>query len=98
MLFSGIPMNRKITRRRFMQNAALAASGVAMGSHLLAETISRNTNAFSFVLLGDLHLDKVEHHDLERLRATEAKQLPHIEMYCRITAEMTPKLLATVRK
>lgn len=92
-------MNQKITRRRFLRTAAVATSGLAVGSNVLTGANSKNdSDRFAFVLLGDLHLDKLEHHDLPALRATDAKQLPHIEMYSRITAEMTPKLFSTVRK
>jgi len=88
-------MKRKITRRRFIQSAALATSSLAIGSNLFAA--KNESDSFSFVLLGDLHLDKLEHHDLDQLRKSDAKQLPQIERYSRITAEVTPKLFSTLR-
>jgi len=91
-------MKTKITRRRFIQSAALATSGLTLESNLFAAKTKTASEAFSFVLLGDLHLDKLEHHDLDHLRKSDAKQLPQIERYSRITSEVTPKLFSTLQK
>ena len=49
------------------------------------------------MLLGDLHFDKLEHHDFEWLERKKAGDLGQIRNYSRITAEIMPRLFATVR-
>ena len=53
---------------------------------------------FSFVLLGDLHFDRWEHHDFAWVEKNYAKDLGQIKNYSRLTAEVMPRLLATVRE
>ncbi len=80
-----------LTRRQFIRTSAavLAAPGL---SH------ATSGDAFSFVLLGDLHYDKLEHHDMAWLEKHKAGDLSQITNYTRITAELTPRLLASVRE
>ncbi len=54
--------------------------------------------AFSFVLLGDLHYDKLEHHDMKWLQEHKAGDISQIQNYSRITTENTPRLLEAVRE
>jgi 3',5'-cyclic AMP phosphodiesterase CpdA len=56
------------------------------------------TNDVSFVLLGDLHFDRLAHHDMEWLMREKPNDLRQIQNYSRITAEMHPKLFAEVRE
>ena len=50
-----------ITRRRLLQTSLGAAASLSAGTYARAAS----TNAgFSFILLGDLHYDKLEHHDM----------------------------------
>jgi hypothetical protein len=82
------------SRRAFLRTSALAAA---------ATFAPRPTRAaapadFSFVLLGDLHFDRLEHHDMAWLEKHKAGDLSQIRNYSRITAELTPRLLATVRE
>jgi hypothetical protein len=53
--------------------------------------------AFSFVLLGDLHFDRPEHHDMAWVKAEKPNDVRQIEGYCRNTREVTPLLLARVQ-
>lgn len=91
-------MKIKITRRRFIKNTALSTSGFAIGSNLLAAKNKGESDPFSFVLLGDLHLDRLEDHNLELLAKENPRKVAQIEHYCRVTSEITPSLFATVRK
>ncbi len=50
------------------------------------------------MLLGDLHFDKLEHHDFAWLESKKAGDLGQIRNYSRITAEIMPRLFATVRE
>ncbi len=58
---------------------------------------SRPDSAYSFVYLGDLHFDKMAHHDLEWVKAKMPDDLRQIEDYVRITQENTPSLLRRVQ-
>lgn len=50
------------------------------------------------MLLGDLHFDRPEHHDLAWVQKEKPNDLRQIEGYCRITREVTPPLFATLRE
>lgn len=84
----------KPSRRRFLGDSLSAAASVALPSVLKAE----RKDAFSFVLLGDLHYDKLEHHDMRWLQEHKAGDLGQIRNYSRITADLTPRLFASVRQ
>lgn len=88
------------TRRCFLQNTALATLGISGSLHAQAQTRAADTakDAFAFPLLGDLHFDKLEHHSMEWLQKHKAGDLSQIKNYTRITAEVTPQLLATVKR
>ncbi|MBI5770460.1 MAG: metallophosphoesterase [Verrucomicrobia bacterium] len=84
-----------VTRRQFVSTAA-AAAGLAVAPACLR--VAAGVKApFSFVLLGDLHYDQLEHHDLAWLDRTHPKDLSQIKNYSRITTEVMPRLFATVR-
>src|SRR5437762_3557535 len=87
------------TRREFIRTSSAAAATVLAGASLIrAATPSANSKQFSFVLLGDLHYDKLEHHDLAWVKAEKPNDVRQIEDYTRITRDISPRLLATVRE
>lgn len=92
-------MNTLHSRRNFLGMSA-TATGVVLVPSLLRAAGSTAPSAakFSFVLLGDLHFDKLEHHDFTWLDKTHPNDLNQIKNYSRITAEVMPKLFATVRE
>ena len=57
----------------------------------------RPDSTYSFVYLGDLHFDKMAHHDLEWVKAKMPSDLRQIEDYTRITRENTPSLFQRVQ-
>jgi Calcineurin-like phosphoesterase len=87
-------MLRLLNRRRF-----IAASSVALANtpHF-AQSAIETSKPFSFILLGDLHYDKIEHHDFDWLDRNHPGDLAQIKNYSRITAEITPKLFDAVRQ
>lgn len=87
-------MKTSLTRRQFLRSTILAASGLAAAFPLPAASVS---DGFSFVLLGDLHFDKPEHHDFSWLRANKPNDVRQVEDYCKNTREVTPKLFTAVR-
>ena len=49
-------------------------------------------------MLGDLHIDQLDHHDMEWLRKEQPNDVSQVQDYSRITREVTPKLLDVVRR
>ena len=84
------------TRRRFLQQAALAGLVGTVAGKTKAQEASGE--AFSFLLLGDLHFDRMEHHDLVWLNKFKQGDLSQVENYSRLTREVTPMLFSTVRE
>lgn len=82
------------SRRQFLRIVA-AAPAVAFAQRAPGAAERR---PFSFVLLGDLHFDRLEHHDLKWLKEHKPGDLRQVENYSRITREITPRLFATVRE
>lgn len=58
---------------------------------------ARPSPDYSFVYLGDMHFDQMEHHDFDWLKAHKPGDLRQIENYVRITETQTPRLLKEVR-
>ncbi|RYX81381.1 hypothetical protein EON83_24305 [bacterium] len=95
----------KLTRRTLLAatataGAAVAASrvGLAAPDTTKAPTLAANGESWSFVLLGDLHFDRLAHHDREWVAREKPNDWRQIENYSRITAEVHPLLLAEVKK
>jgi 3',5'-cyclic AMP phosphodiesterase CpdA len=88
-------MPRPLTRRHFLQTSATAAAGLALAPALARAAAA--SGPFSFILLGDLHYDKLEHHDLAWLEKTHPNDLSQIKNYSRLTTEIMPRLFATLR-
>jgi len=88
-----------LSRRHFLRSSS-AAAGLALATsrRSAAAAAAPGTASFSFVLLGDLHFDRPEHHDMAWVRAEKPNDVRQIEGYCRNTREVTPLLLARVRE
>jgi hypothetical protein len=89
------PVAFSLSRRRFLQTSALAVAGLGLQPQYAP---AATQHSFSFVLLGDLHYDKLEHHDMAWLEKNKAGDLSQIRNYSRITADITPKLFEAVRE
>jgi len=83
------------TRRHLLKTSLGAAASLATA--IPAAQASTDV-AFSFILLGDLHYDKLEHHDMGWLQKKKGGDLGQIKNYSRITADIMPKLFAQVRE
>jgi len=85
-----------VSRRRVLGAGALAAAAaLAAGPASLAA--GAQNDSFSFLLLGDLHFDRLEHHDMEWLKREKPNDVRQVENYSRITREVTPALFAELR-
>lgn len=89
-------MSPTSTRREFLTTTT-AAAGLALAPRWVNAAAPRSPS-FSFVLLGDLHFDRPEHHDMAWVQRDKPNDVRQIEGYCRNTREVTPQLFATVRE
>ncbi|MBI3881785.1 MAG: metallophosphoesterase [Verrucomicrobia bacterium] len=78
-----------------MKSSAAAVGGLALAPPGARAAAGRN---FSFVLLGDLHFDRPEHHDWAWMKKEKPDDVRQSENYSRITRDLTPRLFATVRE
>lgn len=79
-----------MNRRRFLQTS--------LGAVLASRVRAASPKAFSFVLLGDLHFDRPEHHDFDWVKEHSPDSVRQSANYSRITREIMPRLFATVRE
>jgi hypothetical protein len=86
-------MNSLFTRREFLNSLLAGATGLAL---LPGPAGAANRETFSFPLLGDLHFDKLEHHDLEWLQKDKPDDVRQVRDYTRITAQVMPRLFSRV--
>lgn len=98
------PKTPKLTRRTFLTAAAATPGVVALSRFALAAPPATGTpkaaatSDFSFVLLGDLHFDRLAHHDRQWVAREKPNDWRQIQNYSRITAEMHPRLFTEVRE
>jgi hypothetical protein len=84
-----------LSRRHFIKSAAAGLLlGPAANWALAADETADN---WSFPLLGDLHFDRLEHHDQEWLAKEHPGDVAQVQSYSRITSELTPRLFSRVR-
>ena len=81
------------TRRQF-----IGAAGVGLPLALSRAASAPAAEPFAFVLLGDLHFDKLEHHEMDWLQKDHPGDVSQVHNYSRITKEVHPQLFATVRE
>ncbi len=85
-----------------MGTTSLAAGLGWPGGHCakaaVPATRPREQALYALPLLGDMHYDKWEHHDLDWVRQEKPRDLRQIEGYVNVTAEHLPPLLAMVRE
>ena len=84
-----------VGRRAFLRGAA---AGVALGAGGSWAVAAADDAGWAFPLLGDLHIDRPDHHDADWLKAHHPGDVKQVENYSRVTRETTPKLLAVARE
>ena len=85
-----------VSRRQFVQ--AALAGGILAGCRGSWALAAGGEGEWSCPVLGDLHFDKLEHHDFDWLKKTHPGDLSQIQNYSRITRELTPRLLEAVKQ
>lgn len=81
-----------VTRRMFARYLSMAAATLPMPG--MAKRIpAASDNSFSFVFLGDIHFDKLMHHDMSYLKEKYPNDIRQIENYSRITRDNLADLM-----
>jgi len=86
--------NRGTSRRRFLTQALGAAVVARHGSWAIA---APEGGEWSCPLLGDLHFDRLEHHDLAWLEKDHPGDVRQVQNYARLTRDVLPGLLGVVK-
>src|SRR6476646_5449944 len=84
-----------INRRAFLKTSAAACAMLGPAGNW-AVAADENADRWAFPLLGDLHFDRLEHHDHEWLAREHPGDVSQVQNYSRITREMTPRLFSRV--
>jgi len=90
-------MATPISRRQFVRLATLSTLGLAGGGIVrAADPPAHPKPLYAFPLLGDLHYDRWEHHDLDWVKKEKGNDLRQIEGYVATTSKHTPGLFDEV--
>lgn len=89
-------MHPCLTRRRFLETSV--AAGLLAPAALRSAATATSPRRFSFVLLGDLHFDRLEHHDMGWVQREKPNDIVQIQDYSRKTREVMPLLFALLRE
>lgn len=81
-----------ISRRKFLQCLSTIAAALPVQSWARGITGSA-TKPFNFMFLGDLHFDKLMHHDMNYLKEKYPNDIRQIENYSRITRDNLSDLM-----
>jgi hypothetical protein len=85
--------NQAASRRRFLAQTLGAAIVARSGSWAIAAPDSD----WACPLLGDLHFDRLAHHDMAWLEQDHPGDVRQVQNYSRLTEEVLPKLFALVK-
>ena len=88
-------MRMTTTRREFVKTLLAGTAGLSLLPPAARATAKE---AFAFVLLGDLHFDKLPCHDLEALQKDKPDDVRQIREYSSLTTQILPRLFPTVRE
>lgn len=90
-----------LTRRQFIAATAAGIAGAPYTITLAGErenvALPREQAHYGFVLLGDLHFDKYEHHDMEWVRKEKPNDIRQIDGYVASTRDHMPRLFEKIR-
>ncbi|MFC7526860.1 metallophosphoesterase family protein [Parapedobacter sp. GCM10030251] len=89
-------MKNSISRRKFIASSSLLAAYAYTHNVTFAQPVNRKD--FSFMLLGDLHFDKLSHHDMEYVKARYPNDIRQIQNYSMVTERYLPSLLKKVKR
>ena len=87
-------MKRPATRRDFLAQAGIAAVLAGRGSWASA---APGDGQWACPLLGDLHFDRLAHHDMAWLEKDHPGDVRQVQNYSRLTSEVLPELFAVIK-
>lgn len=90
-------MVQQIKRRKFIKTLSVIAAVFPFKSFALRLTADVD-NAFSFMFLGDLHFDKLMHHDMNYLKEKYPNDISQINNYSRITRDNLTALMQSSKE
>src|SRR5439155_19660420 len=90
-----MPANLSARRRFLIQS--LATASVATGRNW-AWAAPDETDKWACPVLGDIHFDRLEHHDMAWLEKDHPGDVRQVQNYSRVTREMLPRLMAVVKR
>lgn len=89
-----------LTRRHFIAATAAGVAGAPYSISLAGPSrrtpLPRDQARYGFVLLGDLHYDKLEHHDMDWVRREKPNDVRQINGYVAATRDHMPRLFANI--
>jgi hypothetical protein len=85
-----------LNRRKFITSLGTLAAALPLGASAF-DFIPSPGKSFSFVLLGDLHFDKWDHHDMNYLKEKYPNDIVQIENYSRVTKDNLPLLMQVAK-
>ena len=88
-------MSMPVARRGFLKQAS-GICGMAVAGNWAIAAPEEAAN-WCIPMLGDLHFDRLAHHDLAWLAREHPHDVRQVENYSQITRERTPQLLANMR-
>jgi hypothetical protein len=86
-------MSHDFTRRAFLQTALGTA---ALGAATLGAAAAEG-DAYSVLFLGDVHYDRLSHHDMSWLTREKPNDVRQVQNYSRLTSDVWPQTLARLR-
>lgn len=89
-------MRVTLNRRQFLASSAAAGAALVAGQNVAVA--APEEAEWAFPVLGDLHFDRPEHHDMSWLEREHPGDVAQVRNYSQVTREITPKLLEVVRQ
>ena len=87
-----------ISRRKFVTSMGMLAAALPLGASAF-DFIPSAGNDFNFLLLGDIHYDSLDHHDIEYVRTKFGEgDVTQIKNYSRITKDNFPQLMQRTKE
>src|SRR5690606_39823081 len=88
---------KKISRRSFVASAGMLAAALPLGASAFNFVPSKG-KGYHFMLLGDIHYDKLYHHDMDYVKMRYPNDISQIINYSLVTEQYLPTLMEVVRK
>jgi hypothetical protein len=89
-------MSYDFTRRAFLRTTLGTAALAAAALDSTAAAAAKG-DAYSVLFLGDVHYDRLSHHDMTWLAREKPNDVRQVQNYSRLTGEVWPRTLARLR-